>query len=268
VCPFGKERRRVTAPEWSSTTTPSPAAVLFYATLTGAGMMAGAWLMRRYEAWAVRHTGEFIAFSAGLLVAGALLHLLDRAAELAGAGAALGWTLASFLALYVAEAHVVPHTHERAPVAGSTARLRPHLGPTVVAGLGLHSVLDGISVGAGFSAAPLVGWVALVLVVAHKLPVGIASMAALYASGVPGRTAAWTTTALALITPVAVVLSFWLVPGVRPATLGALLALAGGTFLYVGAADLLPEGEARGRVANTVLFLLGAGVMAAVKLLE
>ncbi len=49
-------------------------------------------------------------------------------------------------------------------------------------------------------------------------------------------------------------------------TLGVLLALAGGSFLYVGAADLLPEGQARGRPANTTMFLLGIAVMVLIKL--
>lgn len=247
---------------------PTLAAVALYAALTGVGMLAGVWLMRRYEAWAMRHTGELVAFAAGLLVSGALLHFIDRAARLAGTGAALGWALASFLALYVAEAHVVPHSHERAPAdAGDPPAAAHALGPMVVFGLGLHSVVDGISVGAGFSADPIVGWVALALVVAHKLPVGIASMSALYASGYSARRAAWVTSLLALITPASVLVSFLFIPGLDSRALGALLALTGGTFLYVGAADLLPEGQARGRLANTILFGLGVAAMAAVKIL-
>jgi zinc transporter ZupT len=247
----------------------SLAAVTLYAALTGVGMLAGVWLMRRYERWAMRHTGELIAFAAGLLVSGGLLHFLDQAAKLAGTGAALGWALTSFLALYVAEAHVVPHSHERAPADASDPPAASHaLGPMVVGGLGLHSVVDGISVGAGFSAGPVVGWVALALVVAHKLPVGIASMSALYASGYSGRRAAVMTSVLALISPAAVLLSFLFIPGLDAEALGALLALTGGAFLYVGAADLLPEGQARSRPANTILFLVGVAAMVGVKVLE
>lgn len=247
--------------------TPSVAAVVFYAAITAAGMLAGVWLMRRYEGWAIRHTGELIAFAAGLLVAGALLHFLDRAVELAGPSPALAWTLAAFLGLYVAEAHLLPHAHERTPDPGARSP-GPALGPMVVGGLGLHSVVDGVSVGAGFSAGPLVGWVALAVVAAHKLPVGIASMSALYASGVGGPRAAAITSVLALITPAAVVVSFLFVPQLSRSALGALLALTGGAFLYVGAADLLPEGQARGRFANTILFLLGVAAMIGLKWVE
>ena len=249
----------------------SLAVVTLYAALTAAGMLAGVWLMRRYESWATRHTGELIAFAAGLLVSGALLHFVAEAARLAGTGAALAWTLVAFLVLYVAEAHVVPHSHERAPADaahGTEPSGRRTLGPMVVGGLGLHSVVDGVSVGAGFSAGPVVGWVALALVAAHKLPEGIAAMSALYASGYSGRAAAFTTSVLALITPAAVLLSFLFIPGIEAHALGILLALTGGAFLYVGAADLLPEGQARSRPANTVLFLVGVAAMVGAKLLE
>jgi zinc transporter ZupT len=104
------------------------------------------------------------------------------------------------------------------------------------------------------------------LVVVHKLPVGIAAMSALYHSGVPGSRAAWITVALAGITPLAVIISYFAFRGVSETTLGVLLALAGGSFLYVGAADLLPEGQAKGRIANTSMFFLGAILMAAIKL--
>ena len=55
--------------------------------------------------------------------------------------------------------------------------------------------------------------------------------------------------------------------GISPAGLVVLLALAGGSFLYIGAADLLPEGQARGRPANTLMFLGGTLIMVLVKLL-
>jgi zinc transporter ZupT len=104
------------------------------------------------------------------------------------------------------------------------------------------------------------------LVVVHKLPVGIAAMSALYHSGVPGKRAALITTALATVTPIAVIASYLTLRNVSDELLGILLALAGGSFLYVGAADLLPEGQAKGRVTNTLMFLLGTLVMVGIEM--
>jgi ZIP family zinc transporter len=127
-------------------------------------------------------------------------------------------------------------------------------------------VADGISVGAGLSASALLGSVSALLVLVHKLPEGIAAMSALYHAGVAARRAGWITAGLASVTPLAVLVSFFILRGVSANALGILLALSGGSFLYVGAADLLPEGQAHGRPANTGAFLLGGGVMAVVKL--
>jgi zinc transporter ZupT len=252
----------------------APGTALFFAALTGLGMLAGVWLVRRFESWAIKHTAELIVFAAGLLVSGALLHLIPSSVELIGIDAGVAWTLVSFLAFYILEAHFIPHVHGRgeSPIDvddhGHHHDHDPHhVGPMVVLGLGIHSVVDGLSVGAGLAAGALLGSVTALLVIVHKMPVGIAAMSALYHSGVPGAKAGWVTTALALVTPVAVAVSYFTFRDVSESVLGILLALAGGSFLYVGAADLLPEGQAKGRPANTFMFFLGAVVMIAVKLL-
>lgn len=253
----------------------SPWAAILFAALTGLGMLVGVGVMRRFEGWAIRHTAELITFAAGLLVSGALLHLIGGAIELVGAGVGLTWTLGSFLFFYLAEAHFVPHVHARGEVileGGSEGHGRGHhhdshpVAVMVVLGLAVHSLVDGVSVGAGLAAGALLGTVTALLVVVHKLPVGIAVMSALYHSGLPGQRAAWISTGLATITPLAVLASYVSFRLVSAEVLGVLLAVAGGSFLYVGAADLLPEGQARGRVVNTLMFVLGVVVMAVIKL--
>jgi len=250
----------------------APTTALFFAAFTGFGMFAGALMVRRFEPWAIKHTAELIAFAAGLLVAGALLHLIPRSVELLGADRGVAWTLASFLAFYLLEAHFIPHVHARgdSPIEDHQDHEHEHgahhLAPLVVMGLGVHSLVDGVSVGAGLSAGAVLGSVTALLVVAHKMPAGIAAMSALYHSGFTGGRAVWTTAGLALVTPVAVVVSYFTLRDVSNDMLGILLAVAGGTFLYVGAADLLPEGQARGRPGNTLMFFLGAVLMFLVKL--
>jgi zinc and cadmium transporter len=249
--------------------TAPPAAAIGFALLTALGMLVGVWTVRRFEPWAIRHTAELIAFAAGLLVCGALLHLLPRAADLVGAETGLVWTLVAFIVFYLVEAHFIPHVHAR----GESPLDEHHhdhavqtVGPLVVVGLAIHSIVDGVSVGAGLTAGALLGSVTAMLVIAHKLPVGIAAMSALYHSGVPGQRAALITTALAMVTPLAVLVSYFTFRGISDELLGILLSLAGGSFLYIGAADLLPEGQAHGRPTSTGMFLLGSLVMVAIKL--
>lgn len=245
---------------------PGWAQVVLFAVVVGAAGFAGVWIMHRHEEWARRHTGELITFASGLLVAGSLLHLLRRAGELTSGAAAAGWALAAFAVLYVVENHFIPHPHLRTEEAA--VGHRHTAGPAAVVGLGVHGVLDGVAVGAGFSAGFVTGAVILFLVVSHKLPVGIASMGALYHAGADRRSAFRWGTVVALVSPLAVLVTFAFLRGASPALLGAVVAAAGGSFLYVGAADLLPEGQASGSLRHTLLFLAGAGLMVLVALLR
>ena len=240
--------------------------VLIFAVIVGVAGLSGVWLMHWRERWARRYTGELITFASGLLVAGSLLHLLRRSVELAGAETAAIWALAAFVALYVAENHFLPHPHARADEEADGHRHA--VGPAAVVGLGLHSALDGIAVGAGFSASLLTGGVIVALVVSHKLPVGIASMSALYHSGASKREAVRYSVLVAMLTPVFVLLTFAFLRDAPAGLLGGVVGAAGGSFLYVGAADLLPEGQAAGSPRNTILFLAGAALMLAVFLIQ
>lgn len=252
-------------------------AVILFAAISGAAGLVGVWLMWSHEALARRHTSELITFASGVLVGGSLLHLLPHAGEAVGARVAMAWALAAFVALYVAENHFLPHPHARTeeedgPGHAHGAAGHRHetegFGWAAVAGLALHGVLDGIAVGAGFSASLLTGGIIVSLVVSHKLPVGIATMGVLYHGGTERVRAARYSVAVAMITPVAVLASYGLLRDAGHGLLGPLIAAAGGSFLYVGAADLLPEGQATGRRRTTLAFLLGLGlILAALRLL-
>lgn len=241
-------------------------AVLAFAVVAGAAGLTGVWLMSRHETWARRHTPELITFASGLLVAGSLLHLLARAGEMAGELTALTWALVAFVVLYVSENHFLPHPHAR--VEEDCGHLHAHspegFGWVSIAGLGLHAALDGVAVGAGFSASYATGSVIVALVVSHKLPVGIASMGVLYHGGVERSRAVRYSAAVALVTPVTVLASYGFLRGAGTELLGIFVAAAGGSFLYVGAADLLPEGQASAPGRNTFAFLLGVAVMVVV----
>lgn len=240
-------------------------AVILFALIAGAAGLVGVWLMARHEIWARKHTAELITFASGLLVAGSLLHLLTQAGEMAGAQTAMIWALAAFVALYVSENHFLPHPHARTEedCGHHHAHSPDGFGWTAIAGLGLHSVLEGVAVGAGFSESYLTGSVIVALVVSHKLPVGIASMGVLYHGGAERAQAVRASAAVALVTPVAIIASFALLQNASTVVIGSIVAAAGGSFLYVGAADLLPEGQASAPGRNTFAFLLGLAVMVA-----
>ena len=244
-------------------------AVLLFAFVAGSAGLLGVWLMVRHEPWARAHTAELITFASGILVAGSLLYLLPEASRMVGAVGAMSWTLGAFVALYVAENHFLPHPHTRDdhPEHSGNTGIAGNTGMAVILGLALHSILDGVAVGAGFSTSLVTGGVIVSLVVAHKLPVGIASMGAMYHSGEPAARAVRYSVFVAMLTPLAVIASYVLMRSASERTLGAVVAAAGGSFLYVGAADLLPEGQATGLRRNTLIFLIGVGIVVAIRVL-
>ena len=228
------------------------------------------------------------AFSGGVILGAAFLHLLPESMELAGSNAP-GWALAAFFALYVLETHVVRHEHHHAADGGHAhahghaaipaeahaahAHGHEHAEPaaiplTLVAILafGLHAAFDGLAVGVGFSPAIALGSSATLGVLAHKVPEGMALASLLLRAGVKTGRAISIAAGVALLTPLATALSLVLLEGgVSERTLGRLLAMVAGAFVYVASADLLPEVAHHPRLSRTALMLAGIGVAVAVR---
>jgi zinc and cadmium transporter len=62
--------------------------------------------------------------------------------------------------------------------------------------------------------------------------------------------------AVALATPLGALISLAFIGGLSESTVGLLLAMAGGSFLYIGASDLIPETHEEKGVANAGFLLL------------
>lgn len=226
------------------------------------------------------------AFSGGVILGTAFLHLLPEAMERAGDAAPM-WALAAFFLLYVLETHVVPHNHHldqdqehdhRSAVRHAAVPAEAHaahahaadggaqLSAIAAIAFGLHAAFDGIALGVGFSPAVALGSSATIGVLAHKVPEGIALASLLLRGGMSPRRAFFAAAGIAALTPIATVLSMaFLDDSVAESAMGRLLALVAGSFVYVAAADLLPEVAHHPRVSRTALMVLGLGVAIAVR---
>jgi ZIP family zinc transporter len=105
--------------------------------------------------------------------------------------------------------------------------------------LGMHSLLDGISVGLAFQTSREVGIIVTIAVLAHDFSDGINTMNLVLRNG-GTRTRAFRWLLLDAAAPVVGIAStfFLALPGRE---FGAALALFAGFFLYIGASDLIPE---------------------------
>lgn len=210
------------------------AAATFFSTLIG-----GVFALR-----ATRYLGLIIAFGAGVRVGAAFFDLapesakeFDGAVEQAMLFAALG-----FLGFYLLERLTLLHVgHE----AGFPVERHAEVGILGAGGMSFHSFLDGVAIGAAFHAGAQLGLIIAAVVVLHDFADGIGTVSVLLANQAPRRTAfRWLLVDAAA--PVAGVIVAFAVT-VEGAALGALLGLFVGFFLYVGAAELLPEAHRKDR---------------------
>jgi ZIP family zinc transporter len=213
---------------------------------------AGGWLALR----AVRYVGIIIAAGAGIRIGAAFFDLIPESVEHLGSlEAAMVWTAVGFLAFYAVEQVTALHVgHETAIELDHASATHQHLGTVGVTGMGIHSFLDGIALAAGIAVGGGVGIVIAAVVIIHRFSDGIGVVSFLLTARTPSVTA-YRWLALVAVAPVFGVLLAAVIH-VPDEALGALLGFFAGFFLYVGAAELLPEAHRRDRsrlVAVTTL---------------
>ena len=205
-----------------------------------------------------------LGFSAGAVVAVAFFDLMPEALELGSKTHALS-TVVSFVALgflvYLFLDRVLllhAHTHEdgdKEHAEHVTTR-----GYVRAASLSFHSFLDGVGIGLAFQVSSAVGLIVAAAVLAHDFSDGINTINVVVRHGGEYKKALrWLVVdAIAPVLGVLVTLLFT----ISEDSLGLLLAVFAGFFLYIGASDLIPESQHQHpKFFTTAMTLLGAGVL-------
>jgi zinc transporter, ZIP family len=217
-----------------------------FAGLTVLSTLAGGFVALRMH----RELPTLIALTGGVVVAVALFDVLpeameavddpNRVATLVGAG---------FLAFFLAERALVLH-HRDEP---ELARAHAQVGAFGAAGLSLHSFVDGLGIGFAFNLSTGTGLLVFLAVISHDFADGLNTVSfILRQSEDRQRAIRWLTIDAAAPLLGAIVGSL---VSVSETTLGQLLAVYAGFFLFMGATDLLPEAHQHPsgrRVALTV----------------
>jgi zinc transporter ZupT len=178
---------------------------------------------------------RLVPFGGGVLVGVALFWVLPEISESLGRAGAMAGVAAGFGLLWILDRFVYPvcpacshsHDHERCAISLHGFEM------PLVAAAALHSALDGWSVAAAEGSTTLS--MAFVLGIAvHKIPEGIA-LGAMLLAAVDSRGAAlgWSAAAESA-TLVGAALEILFAPYLGPRTIYILLAIAGGSFLYLG----------------------------------
>jgi zinc transporter ZupT len=179
-----------------------------------------------------------LGFSSGAVIAVALFDVLPEVFVLGGGSSYMPFAAIGFLAFFGLERYTALH-RSREHVHTAIAH-EQELGTLSAAGLTFHSFLDGVAIGVGFQTSAKIGLLIALGIIAHDLSDGLNTVTVLLAHGNPRKRAiSWL--AADMIAPVlgaatALVINLH---GLLP----WILAFFAGSFLYIGASDLLPEAK-------------------------
>lgn len=230
---------------------------MLYALLAAAGNLVGALAITARPRWAPRTLELFLAFSAGFLVAVALVGLLPEALAHSGPRAPLV-VLGGFLAVHLTQHALVGHFH----FGEETHHVSRAVSASALAGLLLHTFVDGVAIASAFAVSDELGALVFGAIFLHKVPEGLA-IASLWIAAGRSRTAAmYAAAALGAATLAGVVLT----------DLSAMLehwglALSAGVTLYVGASNLIPEFQGKPGWGHNTAFFAGCAIAVALRAL-
>lgn len=224
--------------------------ILIYSILAGLATIVGMFLVLKNEQWARRNTIYLISFSAGVLLSVAFSHLIPEALDLNSN--ALLWLLFSFVFFYVLEHLIIIHSCQE----DDLCTVHP-IDKIAILGMGFHSLLDGVIIGIGFEISNTLGLLTTLAVLLHKLPDGISMVSVLLHSDYSKKKARDYSLLVASMTPIGAILSYLLLRNISISILGIFLAIAAGSFLYIAAADLIPEIHRKSKILNIFLLIIG-----------
>lgn len=181
-----------------------------------------------------RHLASLLAFAAGTLIGVAFLDLLPEAFHQGPIEPLLMATLAGFSIFYIIESILGSHAM------GQSGHKHTSIGPLILVGDAVHNVTDGIAIAAAFLTDTSTGIATSIAVIVHELPQEIGDYSILIANGYSRPRALMALVIVqfsALLGAILTVLtSQW-----AHNSVGYLNALSAGGFLYIAAADLMPE---------------------------
>lgn len=209
-----------------------------------------------------RELATAIALTGGVVVAVALFSVLPEAIEAVDDPERVGLLVgAGFVFFFLAERALVLHHRD------DDAHVHAHaqVGALGAAGLSLHSFIDGLGIGLAFGLDNQTGFLVFVAVVTHDFADGLNTVGfVLRQSGDRRRAIRWLAVDAAAPLAGAVVGS---VLTVSEASLGQLLAVYAGFFLFMGATDLLPHAHEHPSVRRVALTLAGFAAIFTVSLI-
>jgi len=199
-----------------------------------------------------RYLRYFVALGAGFLMATAVIEMAPESIRLSPRLGPI-FIMAGYCAVHLLEHTINAHFHfgEETHTGEFVSR---HTGNSVLAGLSVHALFDGVAIGSGFVVSNWLGWLIFLAILLHKAPEGFTMASVMLASGRSRSAAFYSAVTLAGAT-LAGVLVIELLPSLLPFG----LPISAGVALYVAATDLVPEVNREPGIRMALVFFAGVG---------
>ncbi len=209
-----------------------------------------------------------VSFSAGALLADALVHMLPEAAQTLG----FGTKMAAYVLLGIVLSFIVEKFIQWRHCHLGHSREHPHpFAYMNLIGDAVHNFIDGIIIMASYLGGIPLGIATTLAVVFHEIPQEIGDYGVLIHGGFTRRKAIIFNVATALTAVVGAIVGYFLANAWQGLAM-VLLPIAAGHFIYIASTDLLPELHKEVRAEKSAMqllaILLGIGVMMALLLFE
>jgi zinc transporter, ZIP family len=179
-----------------------------------------------------------MGFAAGGMMGVAAFETLPEAIELTG-GYVLAAAVAGGLGFALLDHRVFRHVH------AEDRACNPRAGEIGAGALSIHAFLDGLAIGASFHISTELGVLVSAAVLVHAFADGLNTVSVLLGHG-HGRRKALTWLLIDALSPVTGA-AIGLLIALPDHSMGVLLALFAGMFVYLGAGSLLPQAHRFGR---------------------
>lgn len=216
---------------------------------------------------------SLVSFSTGALIGGAFLHLLPEAIHQIGSeeDALLEiflYAILGFTVFFAIEQFIRWHHHHKTncPDCPKTAPFSY----LILISDAVHNFIDGLIIAASFVVSVPVGIATALAVAIHEIPQEIGDFGILVYGGIKKTKALFLNFFSAIAVIIGGIIGFFLA-GKIGSSIIFLLPFAAGHFIYIAAADLIPEIKHKDSIKKSfihfLLFLSGIGFMLIVKLL-
>ena len=226
--------------------------IYFFLSFIFAITLIGGWIPTIKE-WSQDAFRLLISFCAGILLGAVFFHMIPVISPLLGKE--MGFPIIiGFLGIYVMEKFIMVHPCEEG------ACNYHKIGIAAYVGVGFHSILDGVAIGAGSMLN--LSLVILLAVTIHKFPAALALSSILVKGGEYSRKKIlYSMFLFALATPIGAIVSMNLLGELEPYPIGFALGISAGTFLYISIGDLLPTVHEQDEKKNYNLVSLSLGLI-------